>query len=103
MSTPSDSTALIQSLTTVFHAEGEESDPPLSLDQMKVFLMQQIAALLDKNPGKLMSILYRIDVLEHKVKQAFETAPPGELSNVLSDLVINRQLQKLEFRQKYST
>lgn len=88
----------IKALSSVFDIDEDVS--PSEVTDIKAFLVQQITRLLDNNPGKLMSILYRIDVLEHHVKNAFETAPNGELASTLADLIIDRQLQKQKYRKK---
>lgn len=84
--------------------EGKETMPAksLSMEDVKAYLKEHIATLLTRNPDKLLSILYRIDVLEKHVLHAFETAPSDQLAGTLADLVIERQLQKLFYRRKYS-
>ena len=49
----------------------------------------------------LMSILYRIDVSESKLKRAMAETGPELLPAVIADLVIERQLQKLRVRREY--
>ncbi|GIV57470.1 MAG: hypothetical protein KatS3mg042_0383 [Rhodothermaceae bacterium] len=73
----------------------------LTLDDVRRFLVAHISTLLDRNPGLLMSILYRVDVAEAKVKRAFAEHPPATLPGALADLLIERQLQKLRLRRQY--
>ncbi len=87
---------LVTSLSSAFGAK--EDIAAHEITDIKAFLVTQISMLLDKNPGRLMSILYRIDVWEHHVKHAFETAPHGLLAAKLADLIIDRQLQKQKYR-----
>ena len=84
-------------LYSAFELSNNVENPDLS--DVKAFLVTQITKLLDRNPSRLMSILYRIDVLEKHVKNAFETAPPGHLAAILADLVIQRQLEKQKYRK----
>lgn len=73
-----------------------------TMEDVRAFLHLQISTLLDRNPQRLMSILYRIDVAESLVQQAIKTAPAGKLADTLVELIIARQLQKIETRKKYS-
>ncbi len=52
--------------------------------------------------SKLLNILYRIDLPEEKVKVVLAEADSGLIANELTDLIIARQLQKVESRIKYS-
>ncbi|WP_456424999.1 hypothetical protein [Rhodocaloribacter sp.] len=72
-----------------------------TLDDVRAFLTEKIAVLLDRNPGMLMSILYRIDVAERKVTAVLTTYSPEAIPPALADLVIERQLQKLRIRRHY--
>jgi hypothetical protein len=73
----------------------------LTLADVRCFLEAHILRLLDHNPGMLLHILYRVDVAEEQVKAAFRQASPAELPGQLADLLIARQLQKLEIRRRY--
>lgn len=68
-------------------------------DAVRKALLDRIIELLNTNPEKLMSILYRIDVGELKVKEIFSSAFPPEIPEKLVDLVIERQLSKAYTRQ----
>ena len=78
-----------------------EATASLTLDDVRRWVAGQIAHLLNRNPALLMSALYRIDVPERSVKQAFAQAPPESLPDVLADLAIQRQLEKLRYRRRY--
>ena len=82
-------------------AISSHDNPCDSLEELQEFVTRKIALLLAHNPGRLMSILYRIDVAEHTVKDTFATAPPGELAGRLAHHVIKRQLQKAEIKERY--
>ena len=43
----------------------------LSLEELKKYLTEKIAVMLEKNFDLLLSSLYRIDIDEHKVKELF--------------------------------
>ena len=90
----SDRLALVQ----VFEPALEET---LSMEAVRNFLIKRITSLMESNIDLLMSALYRIDVYERNVKEAFSTSTPHQLPEVLADLVIERQIQKIRIRQSY--
>lgn len=62
----------------------------------------RVNEMLDQNPELLFSYLYRLDVLEIKIKAALKdsTIPTDQ---ALATLIWERQKQRLETRKKYST
>lgn len=78
----------------------EQADP-VTLDDVRRFLIPKIADLLDRNPALLLHILYRVDVAERDVKRVFAEASPSDLPPHLADLLIERQLLKLKTRRAY--
>jgi hypothetical protein len=51
---------------------------------------------------KLMQILYKIDVNERKVKDVFAQNDPKLIAPQLTDLILNRILQKAETRKNFN-
>lgn len=74
---------------------------PLSLDEVRRLLAQRVAELLERNPSLLMSLLYRIDVAEDAVQRTLREAPVPRIPMELADLIVARQLQKVETRRRY--
>ena len=72
------------------------------MEEFKKWLKIQINYLLDKDFQRLLLSLYRIDVSEEKVKSILAESEPGDLAEKITDLIIERQLKKLEIRKKYS-
>lgn len=64
-------------------------------------LSQQIVYLMTYQMEKLLSILYRIDVSEQKVKMAFNQNDPSKIAPELAHLIIERIKQKAETRILY--
>ena len=59
--------------------------------------------LIDKDFNKLVNLLYRIDISEQKLKIALQNEDKTISSGkTIAKLIIERQLQKLEFRKKFS-
>lgn len=73
----------------------------ITLDDVKRMLTERIIHLLNRNPERLMAILYRIDVAEARVNEIFSTALPPDIPEQLADLIIERQLAKAESRARY--
>jgi len=64
-------------------------------------LSNLINNLLDSDIQGLLSLLYRIDVSEQKVKTILATVNPGEMAEQIAVLIIERQIQKINTRRKY--
>lgn len=78
-----------------------EADNQPDWEAIRKALAVKVTELLDRNPSMLMSILYRIDVLERHVKRVFHQSAPDHLALDLADLIIERQLQKVRIRAYY--
>lgn len=70
------------------------------LSAIRKELVDRIIRLLNTNPEKLMSILYRIDVSEARVNEIFSTALPPDVPEMLAELIIERQMAKAKTRQQ---
>lgn len=71
-----------------------------TFEQQRQYLIQVVAQLIDTDYHKLTNILYRIDVDELKLKKALlESEQP--ISVTIADLIIERQVQKLKYRNRF--
>ncbi|HVD99624.1 MAG TPA: hypothetical protein VNB90_15555 [Cytophagaceae bacterium] len=62
-----------------------------------------VVELLMNDTATLYQALYRIDVREEKVRNIFSDNPLAEIAaERLTDLIIERQKEKIEWRKKYS-
>ena len=73
----------------------------ISFNQLKELLSAHINILIQSDFQKLVSILYRIDVSESKLKHLLNENPNYDASNIIADLIIERQLQKIKSRQQH--
>lgn len=75
---------------------------PINSDQKELhrFLSGHINQLIQNDFGKLVSLLYRIDVNEIKLKQLLKENPGTDAGLVIADLIIERQLQKIKSRRQ---
>ena len=58
--------------------------------------------LLSKDFNRLMNALYRIDVSEEKLKRTL-ASNTDNTAKAISELILERELQKVETRKKYSS
>ncbi|MFN4909572.1 MAG: hypothetical protein ACK475_00945 [Bacteroidota bacterium] len=89
-------------ISTVFDlAEVQDAAPEARLEHLRRLLVERIVELLNRNPEKLMSILYRIDVSERRVNEIMTKSFPTEVPLHLADLIIERQLAKARSRAEH--
>ena len=72
-----------------------------TLEEFKTYLTNRLAYLLDNKYDTLINILYRIDVSEEKLSELFTEQNRDYIPAALANLIIERSLQKVRFRQKY--
>ena len=93
-----ENTEAIQWSLSLFDDQIEQRNT--SFEAQRLHLIKIIAHLIDTDYHKLTNILYRIDVDELKLKKALlESDRP--ISETISDLIIERQQQKIKFREIY--
>ncbi len=73
----------------------------ISYDLLKEQLSSHINFLIQSDFQKLVSILYRVDVNESKLKHLLKENPGYDAANIIAELIIERQLQKIKSRQEY--
>ena len=79
---------------------GIELSPGISMDELKQKLSSHINYLIQKDFNQLLSILYRIDVHENKLKALLHDNSETDASMIIADSIIERQLQKLKSRKE---
>jgi hypothetical protein len=75
----------------------------LTFEEIHRILTERIHELLEKNVEKLIFILYRIDVGQKKTDEIFNNPSKEEIASLLATAVIERQLEKVKTRRKYSS
>ena len=73
------------------------------LEKIRALLIDKLDFLLNHDLEKLLWILYRIDVSEEKAKQALALQSEKKPSELLADLIIERQIEKAKTRMKYKS
>jgi hypothetical protein len=64
-------------------------------------IADKISELLSTNFQKLVSILYRVDVDEAKLRSLLKQNPEIDAGLLIADMLIERQAQKIKSRQEY--
>ena len=73
-----------------------------SYEQLQGMLASYLNNLVKKDFNKLISILYRIDIVQEKAISALaENAEKETAGETLARLIIDRQLEKVITRRKY--
>lgn len=70
--------------------------------KMREELISLINELIKEDFQSLIQLLYRIDVNEKKIRLYLKENSHQDAASVLADLIIERQLQKIESRKKYA-
>ncbi|MCW3124370.1 MAG: hypothetical protein JWO03_28 [Bacteroidetes bacterium] len=78
------------------------SDDEKRFQELRRVLILRIEELISKDTEKLMWILYRIDVNEKKVHEALLTNSSLNYAEVLADLIIERQIEKVKTRKQFN-
>jgi len=68
----------------------------------KQVLADKINELINNDFQKLVSILYRMDVSEMKLKQLLKENAGTDAGIIIADLMIERQEEKIKFRQQFN-
>ena len=79
--------------------EFEDRPPPATEAELLLLLTQRIDEMLERQPDYLLSMLYRLDVLEPKINQALHPAAPELPALALARLVLERQQQRVHTKR----
>ena len=71
------------------------------LEEFRKYLTEKMKDLLDKNYNLLINTLYRIDISEKKLAELFSSKNKEYIPQKLADLIIERQIEKINFRKRY--
>jgi hypothetical protein len=74
---------------------------PVNIEELHALLSKQVNILIQKDFQKLISILYRIDVSEEKLKYLLKNVD-DDAGNIMATLIIERYQQKIKTRQEFN-
>ena len=72
---------------------------PLSEKELRLLIQERVNELIEHDFGKLLSILYRIDVSEQKLKQLLRSNSDKDAAATITGLIIERQMEKIKSRR----
>ena len=72
-----------------------------SFDEFRNFIIQKINQWILNDFDHLMYMLYRIDVHEDKVRKLLKEHKGENAAEIIADLIIDRQKQKIETRKMF--
>jgi uncharacterized protein YtpQ (UPF0354 family) len=99
MQRPEDWHELIKNLN---HSYGLELAKQLSADGLEAVLAEKLNSLIHSDFNALVSILYRIDVDESRLKELLKTDDGQDAGKIMARLIIERQRQKIQTRKVFS-
>lgn len=71
-----------------------------SFEAIREILADKLRMLIDRDPERLIFLLYRLDVSENKVRALLAAGNPDTAMD-LARLIIERQLQKIKTRNQF--
>ncbi|MCH2046506.1 MAG: hypothetical protein MK212_20490 [Saprospiraceae bacterium] len=80
-----------------------ETPEQITEEELRDILADQVLYWIERNLEHLFAILYRLDVEEELVHQAFAPDAPEPANLAVAQLIIDREKQKILSRQKYFT
>ncbi len=66
-------------------------------------IAQLIEGMIENDFERFLSIMYRMDISESKLKEVLENSDPGEVYSKIAELVIKREEEKIYWREKYKS
>jgi len=73
----------------------------LAYDEMSVQLNAHVTRMLEIDPNRLSSLMYQVDIGENKLVEASILHSDWTLPEVISELIIHRELKKVLIRNYY--
>ena len=73
----------------------------ISFNEIRDQLSRYINDLILNDFQKLVSLLYRIDINESRLKKLLQDENHEDAGRVIADLIIQRQLEKIKTRQQF--
>ncbi|MCW5923956.1 MAG: hypothetical protein KIS77_16560 [Saprospiraceae bacterium] len=90
---------LFQQASALVREPFEMETVPDSEEELIALLAERIAEMLERQPEYLMSMLYRLDVLEKKIVPVMRPDAPEPANWGLARLVLERQKERLETKR----
>ena len=72
-----------------------------SFSHLQKVLSEKINFLITNNFSSLIAVLYRLDISEKKLRNLLANNGGKNAGDIIADLIIERQLQKIELRKTF--
>lgn len=79
----------------------ESADDPASETELLSAIIDRVAWMLEYDMDLLMSYLYRLDILEHRINTALMPGSPMTATEALGVLILERQKERVATKKKY--
>ena len=89
------------SLIQIVNAELDTNFPGMSEAQLLEQLSFFVDDLIRNDFQKLLTILYKVDVNENKLKQLLQERGGENAAGIIAALILERQIQKMQTRKTY--
>jgi hypothetical protein len=76
---------------------------PAQQADIRALLIERIDDMIQNDFQSLVVLLYRVDVNEKQLRRMLQENQETYAAPIIADLVIKRQLEKKELREKYKT
>jgi hypothetical protein len=83
------------------HSYGLDLPEAVTIEMLELVLADRINTMITTDFNRLISLLYRIDVSETKLKQLLKENTGTDAGLLIARLILERQWQKIETRRKY--
>lgn len=77
--------------------------PGATTEEIRSALRSHINDLINHDFNRLVSLLYRIDVNEQKLKGLLAQSPGEDSAQLIADLILERQIEKIKSRKDHRT
>ena len=67
--------------------------------ELQLRVQEKVNELIEHDFGKLVNILYRVDVSEQKLKQLLQSNAGQDAAAIIAALIIERQMEKIKSRR----
>jgi|TARA_R110002050_G_scaffold158615_2_gene287978 hypothetical protein len=95
--------AIIQTVAVDLKDLLQLPETPESIDKecLAKAISPMVSQLLNREFERFLQLCYRLDLGEGKVREILNQCPPEEITHQMSLAIVDRQLIKVHFRQKY--
>lgn len=74
-----------------------------TFSELRIKWAQYFNGLIQNDFATLLSLLYRIDISENKLRYLLKKNPKEDAGELITSLVVERLMQKIKSRQEYRT